>query len=94
MGENKQGTGDKLNKAGVKLPIPIEVRTQPAQSPDLNICDLALFRALKCAVRKVRRGGKGEGGKSMFDVEQLVADVKAAFADYSAILFLSISERI
>ena len=55
MNTLKDGTGNKLNKAGAKLPIPIEVRTQPAQSPDFNICDLAFFRALKRAIRKVRR---------------------------------------
>ena len=49
--------------------------TQPAQSPDFNICDLALFRALKCAVRKVRRSPAAEGEISRFDVEQLVRDV-------------------
>ena len=50
---DKDGTVGKLNVAGAKLRIPITVRTQPAQSPDFNICDLALLRALKCAVRKV-----------------------------------------
>ena len=72
---------EKLNTAGAALPIPIEVRTQPAQSPDMNICDLALFRALKCAVRKLRRK---PGSGSKFDVDQLVKDVMRAYNDYGA----------
>ena len=66
--------------AGAKLAIKIKVRAQPAQSPDFNICDLALFRALKCAVRKLRR----EPGSGKFDVEQLVKDVLAAYGAYDA----------
>ena len=48
------------------------------KSPDLNICDLAFFRGLKCSVRKKRRlHGHGADGAnySPFDVEQLVKDV-------------------
>ena len=45
----------KLNAAGAKLRPHIKVVTQPAQSPDVNICDLAFFRALACALRKRRR---------------------------------------
>ena len=45
----------KLNAAGAKLRPRIKVVTQPAQSPDVNICDLAFFRALACALRKRRR---------------------------------------
>ena len=36
----------KLNAAGAKLRPRIKVVTQPAQTPDVNICDLAFFRAL------------------------------------------------
>ena len=36
----------KLNAAGAKLRPRIKVVTQPTQSPDVNICDLAFFRAL------------------------------------------------
>ena len=75
-------TVGKLNAAGAKLPIPIEVRTQPAQSPDFNICDLAFFRALKCSVRKRRRGPSDESGPSKFHVEQLIKDVKSEYDAY------------
>lgn len=50
--------------------------TQPAQSPDLNICDLAFFRALSAAVRKARRGNRS------FNIDQLVQDVLEAFHAY------------
>ena len=36
----------KLNAAGAKLRPRIKVVTQPAQTPDVNICDLAFFCAL------------------------------------------------
>ena len=61
---------------GAKLSPQIEVVTQPAQSPDLNICDLAFFRALGAAVRKLRRGRRS------FDLDQLVQDVFEAFHAY------------
>ena len=51
----------KLNAAGAKLRPRIKVVTQPTQSPDVNICDLAFFRALACALRKRRRVGCGLG---------------------------------
>ena len=67
----------KLNDIGAKLSPQIEVRTQPAQSPDMNVCDLTFFRALDVAVRKRRRGMQG-----VFDKEQLVRDVTAEFKAY------------
>ena len=67
---------NKLNKEGAFGFPQIKVVTQPAQSPDLNICDLAFFSALAMAVRKIRRG------KRSFDIEQLVDDVKEALDAY------------
>ena len=64
-----------LNEYGATCSPPIEVVTQPAQSPDLNINDLAFFRALGCAVRKLRTGTRS------FCKEKLVADVKQAWGD-------------
>ena len=52
----------KLNAAGAKLRPRIKVATQPAQSPDVNICDLAFFRALACALRKRRHVASGASG--------------------------------
>lgn len=53
------------------------MRTQPAQSPDFNVNDLALFRALDVLVRKSRRG---QG--NAYEKEKLVADVLKAAAEY------------
>ena len=67
----------KLNEEGAKCSPPIEVVTQSAQSPDFNINDLAFFRALSCAVSKVRRGTVD------FDKDKLVTDVQKAWEEYS-----------
>jgi hypothetical protein len=67
----------RLNAIGAKLSPKLKVRTQPAQSPDMNINDLAFFRALDVLVRKVRRGES-----NAFDKEKLVADVLKAHAEY------------
>ena len=72
-----QDTVAKLNAIGAKLSPKIVVITQPAQSPDMNINDLAFFRALDTAVRKQRRGESNE-----FDKDKLVADVLKAHAGY------------
>ena len=47
---------NRLNIEGAARFPQIKVVTQPAQSPDLNICDLAFFRALATSVHKLRRG--------------------------------------
>lgn len=78
-GKKKDGSEritQELNEAGAKCSPRIEVVTQPAQSPDFNINDLAFFRALACAVAKVRVG------RVDFDKDRLVADVKKAWEDY------------
>ena len=77
--KRKDGTEpmtDKLNAYGATLSPPIEVYTQPPQSPDFNINDLAFFRALSCAVQKRRRSTVD------FDKDQLAADVDAAWHAY------------
>ena len=68
---------ERLNAIGAKLKPKLEVRTQPAQSPDMNINDLALFRGLDVLVQKVRRGQGNE-----YDKEKLVDDVLKAVAEY------------
>ena len=55
----------------------IVVTTQPAQSPDTNICDLAFFSASQAAVQKRRR----EQGHA-FDVDKLEDDVEKVFNQY------------
>ena len=61
-------TLEELNEIGATFEPPIEVITQPAQSPDFNINDLAFFRSLSVAVRKLRRGMVD------FDKEKLAAE--------------------
>jgi hypothetical protein len=56
----------------------IVVVQQPPNSPDMNICDLSFFRALATDVHKSRLGCN----KSIFDKDQLAADVEAAFEAY------------
>ena len=75
----------KLNAAGAKLRPRIKVVTQPAQSPDVNICDLAFFRALTCALRKRRRVDVASAASrtTLFDLDKLEADSHAAVNDYS-----------
>ena len=73
----------KLNAAGAKLRPRIKVVTQPAQSPDVNICDLAFFRALACALRKRRRVASGASRTALFDLDKLAADSRAAFNVFS-----------
>ena len=69
----------KMNAIGAKLTPAITVITQPAQSPDFNVNDLAFFRALDVRVRKLRRG-KGNS----FDKDVLVRDVEAAHAEFAS----------
>ena len=73
----------KLTAIGAKLRPRIKVVTQAAQSPDLNICDLAFFRALGCVLRKRRRVASGASRSVLFDLDKLAADARAAFDDYS-----------
>ena len=71
----------RLNEFGAKLRPKIRVVRQPPNSPDTNICDLALFRALAVAVHKRRRT---TSHTTLFDLERLVKDVEAAFKEYDA----------
>ena len=67
----------KMNAIGARLTPAITAITQPAQSPDFNVNDLAFFRALDVRVRKPRRG-KGNS----FDKDVLVCDEEAAHAEF------------
>lgn len=72
----------RLNEVGAKArsgePITYIV-TQSSQSPDVNICDLAFFRALGCAVQKARRADS-----DTFDTDKLAADVLHEYHKYPA----------
>ena len=73
----------KLNEEGAKAKRgepKIIVFTQSSNSPDLNICDLAFFRALGVAVRKARRGAT-----DTFDLDKLTLDVFAEYENYPAL---------
>ena len=50
------GNIEYFNTEGRKDGWNITVITQPAQSPDLNINDLAFFRSLKCHVEMIKKG--------------------------------------
>ena len=72
---------ERLNAAGAnaKAGEPIfYIVTQSAQSPDLNICDLAFFRALGCAVQKASRGCS-----DVFDEDKLAQDVEREYIKYA-----------
>jgi hypothetical protein len=75
----------RLNEAGAQVKRgsndpTIVVFTQSSNSPDLNICDLAFFRALGVAVRKARRGATDS-----FDLDKLTLDVLAEYENYPAL---------
>ena len=72
---------DRLNELGTACSPRIVVCTQPAQSLDMNVNDLALFRAFDVAVRKLRRG---MGRSAVWNKEQLVRDVMKAALSYPA----------
>ena len=76
-----------MNEQGAQCVPRIEVRTQPAQSPDINLNDLALFRALDVAVRKMRRGGG-----NAFEKEKLVRD--AVLASDGGLPFRAVGEDV
>ncbi len=71
-----------LNEAGAKLTPQIRVITQPAKSPDLNICDLSFFRALSCQTDKARRLRDGASLVPLWEKDKLADDVVKAFKDY------------
>ena len=71
-----------LNAHGATLKPKIRIITQPAQSPDTNVCDLAFFRALDSAVRKTRRLPGDASHNELFDLDKLSTDVHAAFEAY------------
>ena len=84
---NKKASGeesmtDRLNEDGAKRKPKIRVITQPAKSPDLNICDLSFFRALSCQTEKARRMRDGASMVPLWEKDKLADDVVQAFKDY------------
>jgi hypothetical protein len=68
-------TKERLNQFCVENNLLMEYTTQPAQSPDFNICDLAIFNALQ---RKTDRLKK-EANKS---IDELWTVVKNVYDEY------------
>eukprot|EP00051_Salpingoeca_urceolata_P000209 m.511733 g.511733 ORF g.511733 m.511733 type:complete len:149 (-) comp103027_c0_seq1:185-631(-) len=66
------GNINKLNAIGAALRPPVKVVQQPAQSPDVNVCDLTLYAMWASWV------GKINGGNNIAD--QLAAAVDQAWA--------------
>ena len=63
---------------GVIPAVPdVIITTQSAQSPDVNLCDLAFFSASQMKVFKRRRQSN-----RLFEVDKLEADIKAEFKKY------------
>ena len=64
---------------GVTLPSTCcQPSPMPQLAADININDLALFRALKVQIKKTRRGPHPD----RYNVEKLVADVLREWAGY------------
>ena len=71
---NGLGNTAALNVAGLAHGWHIRWRTQPAQSPDLNLLDLGFFHSLKSRVAKVKMGAR--------TIDELIEKVGMAYEDY------------
>lgn len=56
--------------------FPIEVVQQPAQSPDLNVLDLGIFRSLKCHVNSAKA--------KACSLDELIDIIETAYTTYAA----------
>ena len=74
-----------MNAIGATLMPRITVVTQPAHSPDMNVNDLGLFRALDVKVQRRSRSMK----RGRMDPEQLAKDVEATYAAFDIIYIYS-----
>jgi hypothetical protein len=70
-----EDTMERLNEYCDKNNLMMEYRTQPAQSPDFNICDLAIFNSLQKRVDRI----KEDSDRSL---ESLWEITKKVFDDY------------
>lgn len=74
-----KGTIKLLNLSSCRAPKgapTIHVTTQPTQSPDTNVNDLCFFNSLSARVKKLQRNS------SLWDTDQLVGNVRQAWATY------------
>ncbi len=70
-----KGNVANLNEAGLQRGWNITFEVQPAQSPDLNKCDLCFFNSLQLDSERHRKGGK---------IEELIVSVENAFKEYDS----------
>jgi hypothetical protein len=61
----------------VEKNLEIELVKQPANSPDLNMCDLAFFRSLDCRAEAIKRDLKNAQG-----IDKIFQSVQVAFEEY------------
>jgi hypothetical protein len=73
-GHNKKGNLTALNEAGGLDGWDIVIDTQPAQSPDLNLCDLCFFSSLQSASFSLR--------SECHTPAQLITNVMQAWDEY------------
>jgi len=72
-------TGDnniaRLNAIGAALPIPIQFRLQPPQSPEFNLLDLSIWYSLAKKAEYIVGNHR--------NIDDIIANVTAAYNDYS-----------
>lgn len=71
------GNNVRLRDAALEGGWNITFETQPAQSPDLNLCDLCFFNSLQKASFQIRSQSN--------TIEQLIATVQQAWAEYDSL---------
>lgn len=71
---NGNGNEAVINALGCSDGWKIKVKTQPAQSPDLNILDLGFFYSLKNRAQKLKRQVK--------NIDQLIENIKECYDNY------------
>jgi hypothetical protein len=71
---NGKGNRERLREAGLKDDWRIVFETQPAQSPDTNICDLSFFNSIQHRIHNLKQNAK--------NIDQLIAKVFTAWAEY------------
>jgi hypothetical protein len=75
-GHNQSGNLEALTLAGSLGGWKITIDTQPAQSPDLNLCDLCIFKQLQSASFNIR--------SQCHTNEQLIANVMQAWDEFDS----------
>jgi hypothetical protein len=74
---NGRGNKEKLREAGLKDDWRIVFETQPAQSPDTNICDLSFFNSIQHRIHNLKQNAT--------NIDQLIAKVGTAWKEYDCV---------